>query len=56
MGGERKVTRVLDFWFYGGRWWLNEPPRDYYLLELSDNRVVEVYRAAGQWTLSRVAD
>lgn len=55
-GGEGKVTRVLDFWFYSGRWWLSEPSRDYFLLELSDGRVVEVYQAAGQWTLSRVAD
>jgi hypothetical protein len=55
-GGERKVTRVLDFWCYGGRWWLAEPPRDYFLLELSDSRVVEIYRAAERWTLSRVAD
>jgi hypothetical protein len=35
---------VLDAWRYGGRWWLGEPPRDHYLLELDDGRVVEVTR------------
>lgn len=50
------VRRVLDFWFYGGRWWVNEGPRDYYLLELETGHVFEVYRAAEQWTLSRIAD
>ena len=55
-GREKAVRRTLDFWRYNGRWWLDEPPRDYFLLELSDGRVVEVYRVAGQWALSRVAD
>ncbi len=50
------VRRILDFWCYGGRWWLNEPPRDYYLLELDSGHVVEVYNAADNWTLSRIAD
>lgn len=50
------VRRILDFWCYGGRWWLSEPPRDYYLLELESGHVVEVFRAAKDWTLSRVAD
>ena len=50
------VRRILDFWCYGGRWWLNEPPRDYYLLELESGHVVEVFRAADSWTLSRIAD
>jgi hypothetical protein len=50
------VRRVLDFWRYGGRWWLSEPPRDYYLLELETGHVVEVFRAADSWTLSRVSD
>jgi hypothetical protein len=50
------VRRILDFWCYGGRWWLNEPPRDYYLLELETGHVVEVYRARENWVLSRIAD
>lgn len=55
-GRERKVVRILDFWRYGGRWWVGEPPRNYFLLELSDGNIVEVYQAAKHWTLSRVAD
>ena len=57
--GPRKpvnVRHVLDFWYYGGRWWLNELPRDYYLLELDSGHIVEVFRTADSWTLSRVAD
>jgi hypothetical protein len=55
-GREKAVRRTLDFWRYNGRWWQREAPRDYFLLELSDGRVIEIYRAAGQWLLSRVAD
>ena len=51
-----KVRRVVDCWGYGGRWWMGEPPRDYYLLELETDHVLEVYRAGGLWVLSRVAD
>lgn len=60
------VRRILDFWRYGGRWWVGEPPRDYYLLELETGHIFEVYRevtgpsgpnlAAEHWTLSRIAD
>lgn len=55
-GKAKAVRRTLDFWRYSGRWWLGEPPRDYFLLELSDGHVIEIYRAAERWTLSRVAD
>ena len=67
--GSRKpvnVRRVIDSWRYGGRWWVGEPPRDYYLLELKTGHVFEVYRedigpsgpnpAGETWTLSRIAD
>jgi hypothetical protein len=57
--GPRKpvhVRRIIDAWRYGGRWWLSEPPRDYYLLELDSGHVVEVFRADERWVLSRVAD
>lgn len=69
---QRGVTRVLDRWRAGGRWWEGEPPRDYFLLELAGGMVVEVYkedREASEaeeskkeeseketWVLSRVAD
>lgn len=57
--GPRKpvaVRRVLDCWRYGGRWWVNEGPRDYYLVELETGHVFEVYCCAERWTLSRIAD
>jgi len=50
------VRRVLDAWRYGGRWWIGESPRDYYLLELETGHVFEVFCSEGRWTLSRVAD
>ncbi len=50
------VRRILDAWRYGGRWWVGEPPRDYYLLELETGHIFEVYRCAEHWTLSRIAD
>lgn len=52
----RRVARVLDAWRYGGRWWLGEAPRDHYLLELDDGRVVEVTREGDEWLLTRTAD
>lgn len=57
-GPRRPVTvrRILDSWRYGGRWWVNEPPRDYYLLELETGHIFEVYRAGDVWTLSRISD
>lgn len=51
-----KVGRILDFWRDSSHWWLNEAPRDYYLLELETGNVVEVFRAGESWTLSRIAD
>ena len=50
------VRRVIDSWRYGGRWWVGEPPRDYYLLKLETGHVFEVYRAGEVWTLSRISD
>jgi len=47
---------VIDSWRYGGRWWVGEPPRDYYLLELETGHVFEVYYAGETWMLSRIAD
>lgn len=52
----RRVTRLLDCWRYGGRWWLGEAPRDHYLLELDHGQVVEVCREDEQWLLLRTAD
>ena len=50
------VRRVIDSWRYGGRWWRDEAPRDYYLLELETGHIFEVFRSEGRWTLSRISD
>ena len=59
-GRTRSVSRVIDRWHALGRWWHQEPPRDYYLLELTGGTVIEVYTAQypeGQrWMLSRTFD
>ena len=69
-GKDVRVRCTLDHWRYGGRWWLSEAPRDYYLLELETSHVVEVFRqvigasrrgddsnlAKERWILSRIAD
>lgn len=59
LDGPRKpvsVRRILDAWRYNSRWWQGEAPRDYYLLELETGHVIEVFRSAEQWTLSRISD
>ena len=50
------VRLILDSWRYTGRWWREESPRNYYLLELETGHVIEVYRAAERWVLSRMSD
>ena len=55
-GKDVRVQRVLDYWRYGGRWWLGEAPRDYYLLELETSHVFEVFRCEERWVLSRISD
>lgn len=52
------VGAVHDQWRYGGRWWLNEAPRDCYLLDLGAV-TAELHREdgpAGRWWLARVVD
>jgi hypothetical protein len=51
-----RVSRILDFWQDGGRWWMNEPARHYYLLELETGNVCEVFKSGESWTLSGVSD
>jgi hypothetical protein len=34
---------LLDDWSAAGRWWLGEPERHYYLAELGNGWVIEVY-------------
>lgn len=52
----RSVVRVLDRYRYGGRWWRGEGERSYYLVELEEGLVAEVYRTGDTWVLSRTAD
>ncbi len=59
LDGTRKpvsVRHILDTWRYNGRWWQGEAPRDYYLLELETGHVIEVFRSAESWVLSRISD
>lgn len=52
----RRVVRVLDRYQYGGRWWRGEGERHYYLVELEEGLVAELYRTGDAWVLSRTAD
>lgn len=53
------VQQVLDTWRASGRWWLQDSPRDYWLLD-AGGLTAEVYRTRTgtgfQWVLSRVGD
>jgi hypothetical protein len=54
--GKRPVVRLLDAWRVGGRWWLGEGGRDYFLLEVAGELVLEVFREGERWVLSQVLD
>lgn len=49
------VRRVLDEWRAAGRWWLNEPGRDYWLLD-AYHLTAEIYRQDDTWVLARIGD
>lgn len=53
------IRTILDTWRWAGRWWLRDPPRDYWLLD-TQGLTAEIYRvrAAGHfcWVLARVGD
>jgi hypothetical protein len=52
------VVRVIDSWRYGGRWWLGEPGRDYYLVATASGEELVLYRKDGieAWTLALEVD
>ena len=57
-GRTQIVTDVLDAWRYGGRWWLDEPPRDCYLVQ-AGTLTCELHHEdapGGRWWLARVQD
>ena len=52
------VSAQLDDWRYGGRWWLDEPPRDCWLVQ-AGTLTAELHREdapAGRWWLAKVQD
>ncbi|BDP43323.1 hypothetical protein DAETH_32920 (plasmid) [Deinococcus aetherius] len=52
------VLTILDEWRTGGRWWLDEPPRDCYLVQAGD-LTAEVHHEdgpEGRWWLARIQD
>ncbi|CAM3506673.1 Nucleotidyltransferase [Deinococcus saxicola] len=51
------IRGVLDQWRYGGRWWLNEAPRDCYLVQAGE-LVAELHHEAAldRWWLARIQD
>lgn len=54
------MRRLLDDWSHAGRWWLNEPERHYYLIELENGWVAEVYKEKNgeeeRWVLAALQD
>ncbi|MGY2895091.1 DUF6504 family protein [Deinococcus sp. UYEF24] len=52
------VNAQLDDWRAGGRWWLDEPPRDCFLVQ-AGGLTAELYREdppLGRWWLARIQD
>lgn len=57
-GRSYAVLTVLDAWRAGGRWWLDEAPRNCFLVQ-AGALVAEVHqedRTGGRWFLARVQD
>ncbi|MDQ3459834.1 MAG: hypothetical protein M3498_11120 [Deinococcota bacterium] len=50
------MRRLLDDWSAAGRWWLGEPERLYFLVELENGWVAEVYREEDRWVLAALHD
>ena len=52
------VTELLDDWRSGGRWWLDEPPRDCWLVQ-AGSLTAELHHEdaqGGRWWLARMQD
>ncbi|MBB5234270.1 DUF6504 family protein [Deinococcus budaensis] len=57
-GRGHTVQVVLDTWRSGGRWWLDEPTRECYLVQAGP-LVAELHHEdvpGGRWWLARVQD
>ncbi len=53
-----RVRRIIDAWRYGGEWWRNELPRDYYRIETTAGAELVIYREEGseRWVLALEVD
>ena len=52
------ITAQIDDWRAGGRWWLDEPSRDCWLVQ-AGQLTVEIHHEdapLGRWWLARVQD
>lgn len=52
------ISAIQDEWRFGGRWWLGEPPRDCFLVQVGPLRA-ELHHEAreeGRWWLARLED
>jgi len=54
-GGVYPVEHILETWTSRTAWWSADEAREYMLLETT-NGVMEVYRSANGWILSRLFD
>ncbi|WP_240740908.1 hypothetical protein [Deinococcus sp. Arct2-2] len=57
-GHAHTVSVLLDQWRFGGRWWLDERPRDCYLVQ-AGTLVAELHHEdipGGRWWLARLQD
>ncbi|MGI6164535.1 MAG: DUF6504 family protein [Limnochordia bacterium] len=57
-GTSHLITSIQEAWVYRGRWWKEEPERVFYLVELADGTLCEIYRELpnNQWFLYRLYD
>jgi hypothetical protein len=49
------VQKVIDYWVIEGRWWAGPEKRIYFRVD-TEGGVLEVYRGAGEWVLTKRLD
>lgn len=57
-GRALRVQVILDQWKFGGRWWVNEHPRDCFLVQ-AGHLTAELHHelvTGGRWWLTRLQD
>ncbi|GGJ59021.1 hypothetical protein [Deinococcus roseus] len=50
------VQDTLRHWKFGGQWWLDGLPREYYLVQTPTGTVLEIFEEVLEWTLSAIQD